>query len=124
MKAARISLQSGPISSPPIPRRSLHRPASARSTTCFEPALSWMLFSTAYRPKRKRRSPALTRSAGVQLNLSFLNLPVPESQIWEQLDDKQRTLVTSVITRIVIKAAMYDNTNTAAEPSNLQPENN
>jgi hypothetical protein len=83
-----------------------------------------MLYSIACRPKRKRRSSISTRSAGVQLKLGFLNLPVPEGHIWETLDDKQKQLVTSVITRITIKAALHASTSTAAELINSQPESN
>lgn len=60
----------------------------------------------------------------MQLNLGFLDLPVPESQIWETLDDKQKQLVTSVITRITIKAATHDNPDTAAQLSHSQSESN
>jgi hypothetical protein len=61
----------------------------------------------------------------VQLNLGFLSLPAPESQIWEKLDDKDKQLITSVITRIIVKAAMHDDTNTAAaQRSDLQSESN
>jgi hypothetical protein len=51
----------------------------------------------------------------------------PDTQIGEKLDDKQKQLVTSVITRIILKAAMHDmhnDTNTAAQRNDSQPESN
>jgi hypothetical protein len=85
-----------------------------------------MLLSTAALAKGKRPIPASTRSVRVQLNLRFLNLPLRDSQIWETLDDTHKQLVTSVITRILIKAVKHDNTNTvaAAESDHSQSGSN
>lgn len=61
----------------------------------------------------------------MQLNLGFQNLPEPESEIWGKLDDKQKHLVTSAITRLLIKAALHDDNSAAAHIIHQsQPERN
>jgi predicted Fe-S protein YdhL (DUF1289 family) len=42
----------------------------------------------------------------LQPYLSFLDLPVPEVCIWEQLTMQQRTTVIDVLTRLMVKAAL------------------
>jgi predicted Fe-S protein YdhL (DUF1289 family) len=37
--------------------------------------------------------------------LSFLDLPVPETCIWEQLTVQQKTTVIDALTRLMVKAA-------------------
>lgn len=44
----------------------------------------------------------------MQLFLNFLDNPVPENNIWEQLDDRQKTAVIEVVTRILVKAVKED----------------
>lgn len=41
----------------------------------------------------------------LQPYLSFLDLPVPETCIWEQLTMQQKTTVMDTLTRLMIKAA-------------------
>jgi hypothetical protein len=41
----------------------------------------------------------------VQLNLSFLDLPLPQTCLWELLDQEQRTIVIEAIARLITKTA-------------------
>ena len=38
--------------------------------------------------------------------LNFLDRPAPEPQVWEQLNDEQRTIVIDTMARIIRKAAV------------------
>ena len=52
--------------------------------------------------------PALPRRVSVtplQPYLSFLDLPIPEICIWEQLTVQQKTTVIDALTRLMVKAA-------------------
>ena len=39
-----------------------------------------------------------------QLYLNFLDIPLPETHLWEQLDDQQRRIVIETLARLLIKA--------------------
>jgi predicted Fe-S protein YdhL (DUF1289 family) len=39
-----------------------------------------------------------------QLNLNFTDIPIPETCLWEQLDDKQRRTVIENLARLLVKA--------------------
>ena len=39
-----------------------------------------------------------------QLNLNFTDVPIPETCLWEQLDDAQRRIVIETLTRLLVKA--------------------
>ena len=39
-----------------------------------------------------------------QLHLSFSDIPVPETCIWEQLDDQQKRSVVEALARLLVKA--------------------
>jgi hypothetical protein len=39
-----------------------------------------------------------------QLNLNFLDLPIPETCLWEQLDDEQKRTVVETLARLLVKA--------------------
>ena len=39
-----------------------------------------------------------------QLNLSFNDIPIPETHLWEQFDDEQKRIVTEILTRLLVKA--------------------
>ena len=39
-----------------------------------------------------------------QLNLNFNDIPIPETQLWEQFDDEQRRLIVEVLSRLLVKA--------------------
>ena len=58
---------------------------------------------------RQRLSPALTRRACVQLDLNFLDVPVPENRVWERLCDEQKAVAVETVTRILTKAALAEN---------------
>lgn len=40
-----------------------------------------------------------------QLNLIFTDLPLPETQLWEQFDLKQKQVLIEILTRLMVKAA-------------------
>jgi hypothetical protein len=40
-----------------------------------------------------------------QLNLSFTDIPVPETRLWEQFDDEQKQLFVEVLARLLTKAS-------------------
>jgi predicted Fe-S protein YdhL (DUF1289 family) len=44
-----------------------------------------------------------------QLNLNFLDIPIPETCLWEQLDDEQKRLVIETLTRLVVKLTQASN---------------
>ena len=39
-----------------------------------------------------------------QLNLNFIDIPIPETCLWEQLDDKQKRIVIETLARLLVKA--------------------
>jgi predicted Fe-S protein YdhL (DUF1289 family) len=40
-----------------------------------------------------------------QLNLNFLDIPIPETCLWEQFDDEQKRIVIETLTRLLVKLA-------------------
>jgi predicted Fe-S protein YdhL (DUF1289 family) len=40
-----------------------------------------------------------------QLNLNFLDIPIPETCLWEQLDDEQKRSVVEALARLLVKAS-------------------
>jgi len=40
----------------------------------------------------------------LQRLLNFLDIPIPESQVWETLEDEQRILALEVLARLVVQA--------------------
>jgi hypothetical protein len=45
-----------------------------------------------------------TRRAMPQLNLNFIDIPIPESCLWEQLDDEQKRIVIETLARLMTNA--------------------
>jgi phenylpyruvate tautomerase PptA (4-oxalocrotonate tautomerase family) len=43
-----------------------------------------------------------------QLNLNFTDIPIPETCLWEQLDDEQKRIVIETLTRLLVKATRDD----------------
>jgi len=39
-----------------------------------------------------------------QLNFNFLDIPIPETCLWEQLDDEQKRTVVETLARLLVKA--------------------
>ena len=39
-----------------------------------------------------------------QLILNFIDIPIPETCLWEQLDDEQKQSVIETLTRLLVKA--------------------
>ena len=44
-----------------------------------------------------------------QLNLNLLDIPIPETCLWEQFDDEQKRLVIETLTRLVVKLTQASN---------------
>ena len=38
-----------------------------------------------------------------QLHLSFIDIPVPEARLWEQLDDQHRRIVIEILARLLVQ---------------------
>jgi hypothetical protein len=39
-----------------------------------------------------------------QLHLSFIDIPVPETRLWEQLDDEHKQIVIEILARLLVQA--------------------
>jgi hypothetical protein len=39
-----------------------------------------------------------------QLNLNFLEIPIPETHLWEQFDEEQKRAVLAILSRLLVKA--------------------
>ena len=46
----------------------------------------------------------LRRTTIVQRNLNFLDLLIPEAQVWETLKDEQRAVAIEVLSRLIAQA--------------------
>jgi predicted Fe-S protein YdhL (DUF1289 family) len=44
-----------------------------------------------------------------QLNLNFLEIPIPEACLWEQFDDEEKRLVIETLTRLLVKLTQANN---------------
>jgi predicted Fe-S protein YdhL (DUF1289 family) len=44
-----------------------------------------------------------------QLNLNFTDIPIPETCLWEQFDDKQKRIVVETLARLLVKASRDQN---------------
>ena len=44
-----------------------------------------------------------------QLNLSFNDIPIPETCLWEQFDDEQKRTVIETLARLLVKATRDSN---------------
>ena len=40
-----------------------------------------------------------------QLHLSFIDLPVPETRLWEQLDGEHKQIVIEILARLLVQIA-------------------
>lgn len=38
-----------------------------------------------------------------QLHLSFIDIPVPETRLWEQLDDEHKRIVIEILARLLVQ---------------------
>ncbi|HEX7423144.1 MAG TPA: hypothetical protein VF311_04545 [Terriglobales bacterium] len=39
-----------------------------------------------------------------QLNLNFIDIPIPETCLWEQFDDEQKQIVVETLARLLVQA--------------------
>ena len=39
-----------------------------------------------------------------QLHLSFIDIPVPEARLWEQLDDEHKRIVIEILARLLVQS--------------------
>ena len=44
-----------------------------------------------------------------QLNLNFIEIPLPESYLWEQFDDAQKRIVLETLVRLLVQATRENN---------------
>jgi hypothetical protein len=65
-----------------------------------------MLFCVASPRRGSLRHRLTQRRAIVQLPLSFLDPPRPETSLWDTLDEEQRALVIELLARLVAKAVV------------------
>jgi hypothetical protein len=56
-----------------------------------------MLFCNAPQPRRHLFD---SRRVMAQLNLNFIDIPIPETCLWEELDDEQKQLVVETLASI------------------------
>jgi predicted Fe-S protein YdhL (DUF1289 family) len=42
-----------------------------------------------------------------QLNLNFNDIPIPETCLWEQLDDQQKRIVIETLARLLVQATSH-----------------
>jgi predicted Fe-S protein YdhL (DUF1289 family) len=43
-----------------------------------------------------------------QLKLNFTDIPIPETHLWEQLDDQQKRIVMETLARLMTNATRTD----------------
>src|SRR5208282_5643406 len=100
MEASPWSPPSGQTSTPAP--SCLILPCSAFQRTCFSSATSSMLSSAA--PSRPACYRGQTRRAMRQLPLKFIDIPLPETRLWEQLDDEPKRTVVETLARLLSQA--------------------
>jgi hypothetical protein len=61
-----------------------------------------MLFCNA--PQHQRRNLFHSRRAMPQLNLNFLDIPIPETCLWEELNDEHKQLAIEALARLMVNA--------------------
>ena len=61
-----------------------------------------MLSYAAALPRQERLVD--TRRAMPQLNLNFIDIPIPETCLWDQFDDEQKQIVVETLARLLLKA--------------------
>jgi hypothetical protein len=44
------------------------------------------------------------RATIVQCTLNFFDIPIPEAQVWETLEDEQRAMAIEVLARLIAQA--------------------
>jgi hypothetical protein len=44
------------------------------------------------------------RTTILQRNLNFLDIPIPETQVWETLENEQSTVAIEVLARLIVQA--------------------
>jgi hypothetical protein len=71
-----------------------------------------MLFCNA--PQHRWRNLFQSRRAMPQLNLNFLDIPIPETCLWEELDNEHKQLVIETLARLLVNAVRTGNPQEAA----------
>ena len=53
-----------------------------------------------------------------QLNLNFTDIPIPETCLWEQLDDDQKRIVSETLARLLVQATRDQHQEPTQEQTN------
>ena len=49
-----------------------------------------------------------------QLHLSFIDIPLPETRLWEQLEDERKRIVIEILARLLVQTTRHQQ----QEPTN------
>jgi hypothetical protein len=63
-----------------------------------------MLSSIAAPHRTAARTLEMRRATILQRILNFLDIPIPETQVWETLENEPRTLAIEVLARLIVQA--------------------
>ena len=81
--------------------------SSARRMTCYVFAVSSMRSCAALPTCQYYLGQA--RRAMPQLNLNFIDIPIPETCLLEQFDEEGKRALLDILTRLLVKAARLNN---------------
>src|SRR5215211_4683846 len=71
-----------------------------------------------------RRKLSTKRRAMVSKQLNFLDQPLPETYIWEQLSPQRQMIITAALARLIARAALADITQERTDDRHNQDQTN
>src|SRR5436853_7905014 len=71
-----------------------------------------------------RQSLSMTRRVAVPQQLSFLDCPLPEASVWEQLDPEPRSILIQALARLIARAALTNLTQEQTDERFSQDQTN